>query len=861
MRSGSAEGSGYALGSRLVLTAAHVLKDRERVSVRVEGRQGQVACRVVWARLEEGPQGWDAALLLADEPLSRGVWPAVRWGRLVTGSASPAQAVGFPRVGQAGSDTVTRVQRDGRVLPETGRERDRYVLVGDPGAETMDSGVSPWSGMSGAALWCAGPGIRPLLTGVVAGDPPHLNHTRLEAVPAYVLATDPEFRSLIEEHTGRPILLEAADLTGLTDRTSHPRPPRSPADLLRPDQAVVSFMGRKELLEDLAGWCQDSPQPPAAAVLWPSEQGPVRARLVTGGGGAGKTRLAAELCARMTARGWTAIRLTTSTEAPLDALTLVRRPLLVVVDYAETRVPQLHALLRAIDHDEATTPVRVLALARAAGDWWIRAGEHPSGQILATATVTPVPALHHRLQDRTTAYRQALEDFATALHRLAPAVDWLAHVPALTTPAALPALTRGEFDTPLSVHMAALLALLDSTGTPQPAQPANTLEGRLLGHERKYWDDTADSPGRRLDGERTGTQTRALAVALAALTPASDRDHARALLALLPSLEDAGAAAVRGELATWLRDVYPAPDGSMWGSLQPDRIAEHHIGTQVLLEPALFIRILKTLEQAHAAQALTVLARTAQHPQHRDTITALLREAVAAAPSRLAPAALTTATRTAHPGPLITALTHLTDTTHDINLLQQLSSRVPHTTLALGEWAAALDTVLVEHHGSPALDQAALAASLNNQSIRLAGLGRREDALAAITRAVDIREVLAGQRPDAFLPDLAMSLNNQSNRLADLGRREDALAAITRAAEHYEVLAEQRPDAFLPDLAGALNNQSNRLADLGRREDALATITRAVGHYEVLAGQRPSLFTRQLQKAVQLRDRLERPMQ
>ena len=40
---------------------------------------------------------------------------------------------------------------------------------------------------------------------------------------------------------------------------------------------------------------------------------------------------------------------------------------------------------------------------------------------------------------------------------------------------------------------------------------------------------------------------------------------------------------------------------------------------------------------------------------------------------------------------------------------------------------------------------------------------------------------LAAARPDAFTPDLAMSLNNLANRLADLGRREDALAAIEEA--------------------------------------------------------------------------------
>ena len=59
--------------------------------------------------------------------------------------------------------------------------------------------------------------------------------------------------------------------------------------------------------------------------------------------------------------------------------------------------------------------------------------------------------------------------------------------------------------------------------------------------------------------------------------------------------------------------------------------------------------------------------------------------------------------------------------------------------------------------------------SLNNLAVRLADLGRREDALAAIEEAVTIRRQLAAARPDAFRPDLATSLNNLSLRLADAG--------------------------------------------------------------------------------------------
>ena len=64
-------------------------------------------------------------------------------------------------------------------------------------------------------------------------------------------------------------------------------------------------------------------------------------------------------------------------------------------------------------------------------------------------------------------------------------------------------------------------------------------------------------------------------------------------------------------------------------------------------------------------------------------------------------------------------------------------------------------------------------------------LGRRDDALTAITEAVAIYRALAEAHPDAFRPDLALSLSNQSNALAELGRREDALTAITEAVAIY----------------------------------------------------------------------------
>ncbi|MCD9877992.1 tetratricopeptide repeat protein [Streptomyces guryensis] len=86
--------------------------------------------------------------------------------------------------------------------------------------------------------------------------------------------------------------------------------------------------------------------------------------------------------------------------------------------------------------------------------------------------------------------------------------------------------------------------------------------------------------------------------------------------------------------------------------------------------------------------------------------------------------------------------------------------------------------------------------ALNNKAACLGALGRLEDALPAINRAVEVREALAEANPDAFLPDLALGLYNQARCLAELGRREVALTANTRALTAYTELTKRWLNAF-----------------------------------------------------------------
>ncbi|MDQ6776288.1 MAG: tetratricopeptide repeat protein, partial [Actinomycetota bacterium] len=123
--------------------------------------------------------------------------------------------------------------------------------------------------------------------------------------------------------------------------------------------------------------------------------------------------------------------------------------------------------------------------------------------------------------------------------------------------------------------------------------------------------------------------------------------------------------------------------------------------------------------------------------------------------------------------------------------------------------------------------RADLATALNNQSAMLSGAGRSEDALAAVEEAVEIRRRLAAKRPDVFeqastLADLASSLNNQSLMLSGLGRREEAGTASEEAVEIYRRLAAKRADKFsqasaLADLATARPVTNNGTKSAGKR--------------------------------------------
>jgi tetratricopeptide (TPR) repeat protein len=587
---------------------------------------------------------------------------------------------------------------------------------------------------------------------------------------------------------------------------------QSVAGLLRPERAVVQFAGRQEELRRLLAWCADE----AACPVW----------LVTGRGGVGKTRLGLHLAESLPFDEWECQTVKPGDEiAAVKAAGEVGQRVLLLVDYAETR-PELAAMLTEVAKREAAgdaRALRVLLLARQAGEWWT-SPDTESDATRALAARAPMLELAAALDDQrddVQVIEDALPFYAAALGRPVPQVTFT-----VESSARLPVLV---------LHAAALVAALDDeqgTSGGRAAADLGVLD-RLLGHERRLWDKTARKAGLTV---QPSVLEQVIATAVLLLDPQERGEAAvREVIRRVPDLADADGERV-GALTRWLQQLYPAEGGGV-DTLRPDLLAERHATNQLTKHDLLRRACFTELALPQAIQALTVLTRACAHHQRAP---GLIEQVLGQDLAGLADAAIVVAVQTGtRLGDLLAGV--LEDVPARVEDLQHIAEKIPYPTVALAAAHVAATRRVREllPAGAAPVDIARWSGKL---ATVLAQLGRREEALEAVTQAVAVYRTLAEARPEAFLPDLAASLNNQSNRLSDLGRREEALEAITEAVVVYRTLAEARPEAFLPDLAASLNNQSNCLSDLGRWEEALEAITQAVQIRRTLAEARPEAF-------------------
>jgi glycosyltransferase involved in cell wall biosynthesis len=383
---------------------------------------------------------------------------------------------------------------------------------------------------------------------------------------------------------------QSASLVSLPLPSWHADQGMSYSQLLRAEEACVPFhIGREDLQNELLNWVENSDLP-------------LKICLYTGAGGSGKTRLLIESCRQLVKDGkWCAGFLQSEhTVSELNRILphslLESKQWVIVIDYAETRREQVAAIvLEAQRHAERK--IRIVLLARDAGEWWERMpADFPKCEKIfaGSARSQPhvVPPLYSDLATRASAYADALTAFAKRLH-FADIDQHLSIVPDL----------RAEhYDRPLYLQIAALLALLG-----EKADGPNGLTDAILRHEFRYWH--AQAAGEKIeDGATTILHLVSLATLCGGLKTEKDAwDALRQSKILLPS---------KGEFSRLFRAVcslYPGRQGL--DPLRPDIVGEALIasiangttGTS-LIDFALGVGAIVS----HREHALTVLTRTSK---------------------------------------------------------------------------------------------------------------------------------------------------------------------------------------------------------------------------------------------------------
>ena len=599
------------------------------------------------------------------------------------------------------------------------------------------------------------------------------------------------------------VALPAGLSSGVTQRRA-----RTPAALLLAAQQIVPFTGRQAEVQQLNAWLDT--------------EEPISIQLVYGKGGLGKTRLALEVVRQRNLAGWDAgFLLRNATMEQMSAMvgSPVNAPLLVVVDYAETRLADVRNVLRGALELEGRThgrpAVRILMLARGQGEWWntFRDADPEIPDVLA---VSPDPM-------RLAPLAASVDQHALWTHAWgAFAAHELLELTQIPPPPPLP--THDEMGLPLYLEMAALVALFEGH-LGGNVDLASLLE-RVLGHERRYWQRAL---------EREGVVPSDAQVYLERLLAALVLYGGGERLALEQALAHASPHLDRGLQERAVYRLYGERGvAGMVRPVEPDLLGEHLVAVVLERAPTLLAEVFDDAPQARPVTVLTRLA--ARTGDHRWLLRALLGRL-----ARWWSVALAVAQESEGPLPkVLEQVFHATEPQLDASELRTLYEQLPGTqrTVALGNLALAV----VEARHARGLPQAPVLRAdwWGELAARRSAVGRHKEAATDMQAAVDAIRPFARARPERYERVLSGLLNDLSLMRSSLGEWKVAL----RVAEESAKLARQRLRAGSEDgarrqLVMSLNTLGGALGEMGRHREAVRVAREAVREARTIAAGDP----------------------
>ncbi|MEV8595887.1 FxSxx-COOH system tetratricopeptide repeat protein [Streptomyces sp. NPDC052012] len=302
----SGAGSGYLVGPRLVLTALHVVLQGRRWAARVSARVGHPRygdlvhrrAQVCWPDVEHGipaDDALDVALLWLDEPVPSPGGP-VRWGRLGGVTPVPFEGAGFPAFA-ADDGNEAQVEYLRGDLPVVSTGSSGWVLDCPVWPAPRGDGTRPWAGASGSAIFCHG-----RLVGVAVEDDRAMGWRRLHAVPVHEALSLPGFADLVDRHGHPGTTTATEELTAGSGAAAGGAEAMWPVEVGPVPPLASAFQPRRLLREQV-----DGARAGGGSV--------VLTQVLSGGGGVGKTQLAAAYAVDAMKQGVDLVVWATATES------------------------------------------------------------------------------------------------------------------------------------------------------------------------------------------------------------------------------------------------------------------------------------------------------------------------------------------------------------------------------------------------------------------------------------------------------------------------------------------------------------------------------------------------------------------